>query len=282
MNFAQTLKNADPKFFQKLKKEYRGYVTPSGRPSSCWEFTGGKFANGYGRVYANPTGEIKAHRYSYVLTKGDIGRKNNKKLMVLHKCDNRSCCNPNHLYVGDHRKNMKDMTDRSRQARGETSGRSLHKEKEVAFAKLLLSVDFSYTDVQDMMLLSRTTVSRFAKGNSWAHVKPMRRNKVLISDYIKNNAVYSPFKREVHGWNASSKPLSVRCVRELVSVFGQVETALMLNSTRKVIRTMLGKPDSTTYQVNPQSKAILQDDPNLKVRQFILAEIAKTGSNVQD
>lgn len=275
MNYARILKEADPKFASQLEKIDRGFLSASGKPSLCWEFTGGKFANGYGRVHGKDSGEIKAHRHSYVLVKGAVGKKNGKARMVLHKCDNRACCNPSHLYVGDHRRNMKDMTDRGRQARGETSPRSMHKELEVSFAKLLLSLNFSYTDVQDMMLLSRTTVGRFANDAGWIHVGPMPKKKQLIVDYIANHRLATPFAREAHGWNAHVKPLSVRCVRELVSVFGQVEVALMLNSTRKIIRTMLEQPDTTTYQVNPQSKRVMQDDPNQKIRDFILREIER-------
>lgn len=272
MNYMRALKEADPKFAAKLEKVDNGYIDSDGQLSACWEYTGSKFTNGYGRVYGN-TGESKAHRHSFALTKGKIGKRNGKSLMVLHKCDIRSCCNPKHLYRGNHRKNMQDMTDRKRQARGETSGVSVHKTAEVAFAKLLLDVGFSYTDVQDMMLLSRSTVGRFAKDTTWVEVLPMKRNKSLIKAYIEENGVRAPHTREVHGWNAQSKPLSVRCVRELVSVYGQVETALMLGSTRKVIRMMLEKSDSITYQVNPLSKNIVQTDPNLKVRRFILDSI---------
>ena len=51
-----------------------------------------------------------ASRIAWILYKGDIP----EGLHVLHRCDNALCVNPDHLYLGDHAKNMKDMMDRRR------------------------------------------------------------------------------------------------------------------------------------------------------------------------
>lgn len=279
MKFSQ-LKEKDPKFFSMLEKVDNGYMNEKGKSSSCWEYTGTLFSNGYGRLY-KPTyapEENRAHRYAFILSNGKIPKRAGKQLLVLHKCDNRKCCNPSHIYADDHRKNMKDMTLRGRQARGETSGVSTHRAEEVAFVKLLLEVGFSYTDVQDMMLLARSTVGRFALDVSWKHVPPMKKKKELIIAFLRTHAVRMPIKKEVHGWNANSKPLPVRCVKELVSVYGQIEVALMLGSTRKIVRSLIELPDETILQVDPKGKTIKHDDPRAKIRQFILDQIKQGGS----
>jgi hypothetical protein len=67
----------------------------------CWIFTGCTFKNGYGRVRVG--GKIlRAHRIAYEAVFGVIP----KNLEVMHKCNTKLCCNPNHLKVGTHAENM--------------------------------------------------------------------------------------------------------------------------------------------------------------------------------
>lgn len=69
------------------------------KTSKCWLWIGDKNEKGYGR-YNNQ----KAHRISFSI--------HNKKLIgnfhVLHRCDNPSCVNPLHLFLGTHKDNMQD------------------------------------------------------------------------------------------------------------------------------------------------------------------------------
>lgn len=52
---------------------------------------------------------MRTHRVTYMAYHGDIGDK-----QVLHTCDNTSCVNPEHLYLGTHRDNMRDKQLRNR------------------------------------------------------------------------------------------------------------------------------------------------------------------------
>lgn len=83
----------------------------------CWEWTGSKYYNGYGQFFQNPN-KITAHRFCYELLYGPLP----KDLVVCHKCDNRSCVNPNHLFVGTQKDNMHDMIKKGRKVSGDTSG----------------------------------------------------------------------------------------------------------------------------------------------------------------
>jgi len=79
--------------------------------SGCWLWTGAANAAGYGRLYVWPEGKHqKAHRISYELHVGAIP----DGMFVCHRCDNPSCVNPQHLFIGTRQDNVDDMNRKGR------------------------------------------------------------------------------------------------------------------------------------------------------------------------
>lgn len=104
--------------FTELERFWRK-VDKSGGPDSCWIWLGFTDRNKYGKFdMALPTSGTKsvyAHRFSWELVNGPIPTGDHHGTMcVLHRCDNPSCCNPSHLFIGTHKDNMYDCIAKGR------------------------------------------------------------------------------------------------------------------------------------------------------------------------
>ena len=111
---------------------------------------------------------IRAHRYlmEHILGKDISGK------VVMHKCDNTRCCNPEHLVAGMHVDNVRDKVSKNRQALGEKNGQSKLTEKSVLEMRQKYATrKFTYKQLGEEYGVCVDTVKKAVRGIYWRHVK---------------------------------------------------------------------------------------------------------------
>jgi hypothetical protein len=100
-------------------------------PDDCWEWLASKMKQGYGEMRINKKYKA-AHRYAYEYFKNN-DQPLPSNLYVCHHCDNPSCVNPNHLFLGTAKDNSQDMV---RKGRLVNKNPKKHTDEEVAKIRL--------------------------------------------------------------------------------------------------------------------------------------------------
>lgn len=139
------------------------------KKNGCWEWKGAVFSQrgGYGSFACRPLGiypGVRAHRASYVLYNQVIPKPTEH---VLHKCDNPLCVNPQHLFIGDQKKNMSDKVSKGRQNKGSGHGMSKLTEEQVVS---IYRDKRLYRDIAEEHGISVPTVSDIKRGHSWVYL----------------------------------------------------------------------------------------------------------------
>lgn len=93
----------------KFEKRFWSKVAMAG-PEDCWIWMRYRMPNGYGSTHDANYKRKYAHRMAWVLGNGPIPA----GMFVLHRCDNRPCCNPGHLFLGTAQDNTDDMIHKGR------------------------------------------------------------------------------------------------------------------------------------------------------------------------
>lgn len=151
-----------------LEKFWSKVVSKS--TDECWEWNGSKEKQGYGILNLRITGKyLKAHRASWEIHFGEIPN----NLCVCHKCDNRSCVNPSHLFLGIHQENMADMTVKKRykNTKGELNGRSKLTKEQVVEILNMKNKGISQQKIANYYNVSQVRISMIFSGKSWKHLQ---------------------------------------------------------------------------------------------------------------
>ncbi len=144
--------------------------------NGCKEWTGWKNKDGYGKFSINNKYRF-AHRVMWEISYGPIP----KGFCVLHKCDNSSCVNLEHLFLGTHDDNMKDMSQKNRafnkkginpfpENKGSNHPLSLLDEAKVRQIKIKLRDGIKGAVIAREYKVCDQTIYEIKNGKNWRHV----------------------------------------------------------------------------------------------------------------
>jgi hypothetical protein len=135
-----------------------------GDPDECWPWGGGYFNTGYGRVIVKRKSR-QAHRFAWEYANG---RPVPEGMDILHSCDNKKCCNPNHLRPGTDIENKQDALNRMRNVAGEDNPSSKLTAAHVLAIRLIRrAYGVQLHIIGAAFGVSGTVASKIASGKAW-------------------------------------------------------------------------------------------------------------------
>jgi hypothetical protein len=138
--------------------------TAKGPKEECWPWVGAQ-QGGYGVLKVGGKFE-RASRVSYAMHFGDIG----PSQLVCHRCDNPTCVNPAHLFLGTNKENMQDAAEKNRTLFGARNNKTKLSDIKVKLGRLLRDNGWSYEKIALRFNVSGTTMSAAIRGKTWRRV----------------------------------------------------------------------------------------------------------------
>lgn len=138
---------------------------PRRAPDECWVWQSTIDKDGYGRFWLD--GKLAlAHRLAFEQSTGLSAA----GLLVCHRCDNRPCCNPAHLFLGTPADNLQDAADKGRMPRGENNAKARLTEDQVREIRALADAGMYQREIATRFGITQPNVGYICRRETWRHV----------------------------------------------------------------------------------------------------------------
>ena len=136
--------------------------------TGCLEWTGALGDRGYGTIRSSeaPYRARFTHRVAWEMANGPIP----EGMFVCHRCDNRRCCNPAHLFLGTPKDNTQDMIAKGRKPVGSRTPNAQLTEADVTQIRALRADGWTYDRIAERFGIQSRNVGTICRGQSWKHV----------------------------------------------------------------------------------------------------------------
>lgn len=204
--------------------------------TECWTWMCGKSRLGYGKMSIGKKC-IRAHRFALVVSGVEIP----ENMCACHSCDNPSCCNPKHLWVGSQSDNQKDRAAKGRSSRGERNPSKTHPELfcgENNHASMLTDEIVSELRKNPPIGLNMSTESLKYS------ISPEAFRSAIVGDTWKHVPAMSPDK--LHAFLNANPPIRVRITRQTADL---VKEQLRLGLGVKEVSAKMGIHQRTVRRI---------------------------------
>jgi hypothetical protein len=147
-----------------IKERFMEHVD---KTDGCWNWNGAMISKGTYGSFSYRTKRMLAHRASWLIHVGGI----NDGLFVLHTCDNPRCVNPEHLFLGTQKENMRDAVKKGRLAGLHTGDKNLTSKINQNIANDIrrsrVEMKATYKELSQMFSICPTQVANIIKNRCW-------------------------------------------------------------------------------------------------------------------